>query len=64
MQHAPLVNAAKVCLLYIMLGLDKNFAKAMHYQGEGFKHIGELFPYKAEAKIKHGIFVKPNLEKY
>ena len=47
MQHAPLVDAAKACLLlYIMLGLglDKNFVKAMHYQGEGFKYIGKLFP--------------------
>ena len=64
MQHAPLVNAGKVCLLlYIMLELDKNFVKAMHHQGEGFEHIGELFSYKTEAKIKHGIFVRPEIRK-
>ena len=55
-QHTPLVDAAKVCLLlYIMLGLDKNFVKAMHHQGEGFKHNGELFPYKTEAKVQSTI---------
>ena len=51
-----LVHAGKVCLLlYIMLGLDKNFVKAMDHQGEGFKHDGKLFPDTIEAEIKHGI---------
>ena len=35
----------------------------MHHQGKGFKHMGELFPYKTEAKIKHDIFVRPEIRK-
>ena len=35
-----------------MFGLVKSFVNAMDHQGEGFKHIGELFFYKTEAKIK------------
>ena len=53
-QHAPLVEAAKVfpSPLYIKLGLDKNFVKPMDHQREGIKHnIGKLFSYKTEAKI-------------
>ena len=46
-----------------MLGLDKNFVTAMHHQGEGFKHNGELFPYRMEAKIKHDIFIRPEIRK-
>ena len=51
-QRAPLVDAAKVCLLpYIMLGLDKNFVKAMHHQGEGFKHSDQLFFYTIDSEV-------------
>ena len=46
-----------------MLGLDKNFVKAMDHQGEGFKHIGELFPYKTEANMKQGIFLGADIRK-
>ena len=46
-----------------MFGLDKSFVKAMHHQDEGFKHVSELFPYKTEAKIKHDIFVRPEIRK-
>ena len=42
---------------------DKNFVKALDHQGQGFKHIGELFPYKTEAKVKHGIFVRAEIRK-
>ena len=45
------------------LGLDKNFVKAIHHQGEGFIHIGKLFPCKTGAKIKHDIFVRPEIRK-
>ena len=33
----------------------------MNQQGEGFKDIGELFPYKTEAKIKQSILVGPEI---
>ena len=63
MSHAALVDAPKVFLpVYITLGLVKNFVNAMDHQGEGFKHIGELFFYKTEAKIKQDILVGPELD--
>ena len=46
-----------------MLGLDKNFVKAMDHQGEGFRHIGELFPNKTEANMKQGIFLGADIRK-
>ena len=46
-----------------MLGLDKDFVKAMDHHGEGFKHNGELFSFKTEAKIKRDLFVTPEIRK-
>ena len=46
-----------------MLGFDKNFVKAIHHQGKGFIHIGKLFSCRTEAKIKHDIFVRPEIRK-
>ena len=58
-QHIPLVDPNKVFLppLDIKPGLIENFVKAMHQEGEGFKHICQLFSCKSEAKLKQGIFV-------
>ena len=64
-QHDPLVEPGKIFLppLHIKLGLIKNFVKAMDKQGDGFKHICELFSYKSDAKLKQGIFVGPETRK-
>ena len=34
----------------------------MDYQGDCFKHISKLFPFKIEAKIKQGIVVGPAIK--
>ena len=35
----------------------------MDHEDEGFKHIGELVPYKIEAKIYYGIFIASKIRK-
>lgn len=47
-----------------MLGLMKNFLKAINKDREGFKYLKEIFPKISNTKIKEGIiFVGPQIRK-
>jgi hypothetical protein len=61
--HPPLVNSGVILLppLHIMLGLFKNFVKAMDKNSAGFHYVKEKFPHVSDAKIKEGIFVGPQI---
>ena len=64
--HQPLVSSANVFLLplHIMLGLTKNFVKAMDQDGNGFKFLKDFCgTYKSVAKLKAGVFVGPEIRK-
>ena len=42
----------------------KNFVKAMHQEGDGFKFLKDFFgAHKSDAKLKAGIFVGPEIRK-
>ena len=41
----------------------KNFVKAMDKNGEGFKHLRTVFPGLSDAKLKEGVFVRPQIRK-
>ncbi|GBO36201.1 hypothetical protein AVEN_129876-1, partial [Araneus ventricosus] len=45
--------------LHIILGLMKNFVKAMDCGGSGFQYLRLKFPKESETKIKEGIFLGP-----
>jgi len=45
--------------LHIILGLMKNFVKAMDRTGSAFKYLTEKFPRLSEAKIKQEVFMGP-----
>ena len=64
-KHTPLVVASKILLplLHIKLGLKKNFVKAMGQDGAVFKYICNKFPALSQAKLKEGIFVRPQINK-
>ena len=59
----PLVDPKKVPLppLHIKLGLMKNLVKALDKDSEGFKYLAKKFPHISEAKLKAGIFVRPQI---
>jgi hypothetical protein len=59
----PLVNPEKVFLppLHIILGLLKNFLKAMDKNGVGLMYLKHKFPRVHYANIKEGIFVGPQI---
>ena len=63
-QHIFLVNPDKVLMppLYIKLGLMKNFVKALAKQNSnGFEFLCEKFTELSQAKLKEGIFVRPQI---
>ena len=47
--------------LHIKLGLMKNFVKALHKNGATFQHLSTVFPGLSTAKLKEGIFVRPQI---
>ena len=47
--------------LHIKLGLMKNFVKALHKNGAAFQHLSTVFPGFSAAKLKEGIFVRPQI---
>ena len=57
------VDMNKVLLppLHIKLGLMKNFMKALHKNGAAFQHLSTVFPGLRAAKLKGGIFVRPQI---
>ena len=58
-----LVDMNKVLLPppHIKLGLMKNFMKALHKNGVAFQHVSIVFPGLNAAKLKEGIFVRPQI---
>jgi hypothetical protein len=58
-----LVDGDKILLpsLHIKLGLMKNFFKVINKHGEGFVHLRENFPKLGNAKLKEGIFIRPQI---
>ena len=46
---------------HIKLGLMKNFVKALHKNGAAFQHLSTVFPGLSAAKLKEGIFVRPQI---
>ena len=61
LKENPLVDMNKVRLppLHIKLGLMKNFAKALHKNCAAFQRLSTVFPGLYAAKLKEGIFVRP-----
>ena len=47
--------------LHIVLGLIKNFVKALDKTKSDFKYLYETFPRLSEAKIKEGVFAGPQI---
>lgn len=41
---------------------EKNILKAMNWNGEGFWHPIQVFPWVSDAKIEEGIFVGPQIK--
>ena len=64
LKENPLVDMNKVLLppLHIKLGLMKNFVKALHKNGAAFQHLSTVFPGLSAAKLKEGIFVRPQIQ--
>ena len=63
LKENPLVGMNKVLLppFHIKLGLMKNFVKALHKNGAAFQHLSTVFPGLSAAKLKEGIFVRPQI---
>ena len=63
LKENPLVDMNKVHLppLHILLGLMKNFVKALHKNGAAFQHLSSVFPGLSAAKVKEGLFVGPQI---
>jgi len=61
--HDRLVETEKILLppLHIKLGLAKQFVKALGSQSEAFQHICLMFPKLSDAKLKAGIFTRPQI---
>ena len=59
----PLVLREKILLptLHIKLGLAKQFVKALKSDSEAFKHVQAMFAKLSEAKVKGGIFTRPQI---
>ncbi|GBM59926.1 hypothetical protein AVEN_180808-1 [Araneus ventricosus] len=41
----------------------KQFVKALPKEGECFKYLCDLFPGLSEAKLKEGVYVRPDIRK-
>jgi len=41
----------------------KNFLKAMNQEGATFQYIYNKFPILSQAKLKEGIFIRPQINK-
>ena len=63
LKENPLVDINNVLLssLHILLGLMKNFVKALNKNGAAFQHLSTMFPGLSAAKLKEGIFVGPQI---
>ena len=63
LKENPLVDMNKVLLppLHIKLGLMKNFVRALHKNGAAVQHLSTVFPCLRAAKLKEGIFVRPQI---
>ncbi|GBM17131.1 hypothetical protein AVEN_251045-1 [Araneus ventricosus] len=64
-QRKNLVDPKKVLLppLHIKLGLMKQFVKYLPKEGECFKYLCDQFPGLSEAKMKEGVFIRPDFKK-
>ena len=64
-ERKSLVDPKKVLLpaLHIKFGLMKQFVKALPKEGETFKYLCGEFLGLSEAKLKGGIFVRPDIRK-
>ena len=62
-QHPSLFGSQNILLppLHIVLGLIKNFVKALDKTKSDFKYLYETFPRLSEAKIKEGVFAGPQI---
>ena len=57
----PGEHSLKENRLHIKLGLMKNFMKALHKNDAAFQHLSTVFPGLSAAKLKDGIFVRPQI---
>ena len=62
-ENQPLVESSKILFSYmhLMLGLMKNFVKAMNQEVAAFTYLWEKFPRLSEAKLKEDIFTGPQI---
>jgi hypothetical protein len=60
-----LVVPKKILLppLLVKLGIMKQFVKALPKTGNCFKNLCKKFPHFLEAKLKEGVFVRPDIRK-
>ena len=63
--NSPLIERSKILLppLHIKLGLGKQFVKSLKPTSRAFRHIRQLFPRISEAKVRSGIFVRPQIRR-
>ena len=47
--------------MHIKIGLAEQFVKALKPISRAFRHIAQMFPSTAEAKVKSGIIVGPQI---
>ena len=61
----PPVDPHKILLppLHVKLGIVKNFVKAMHKNGEGFRFLQRKFPKLNKVKIKEEVFQGPQIQR-
>ena len=65
MINPNLVNKSKIIIppLYVKLGLNKQFIKALPKNGPAFLYLFEKFPHYSPAKIGEGICIGPDIRK-
>ena len=63
--NSPLIERSKILLppMHIKLGLAKQFVKSLKPTSRAFRCIKQMFPSISEAKVKGGIFVRPQIRR-
>ena len=63
--NSPLMERSKILLppLHNKLGLAKQFVKSLKPTSSAFRNIRQMFPSISEAKVKGGIFVRPQIKR-
>ena len=61
--HIPQVDPKKIYLPPMQIGLFKNFVNVTDQDDCGFRYLQQKLSAKSEAKLKAGIFIRPEIRK-